>query len=1303
MIGTLRMAAVAAMLLAFVSEGTAWAEAGSTRRELVVDGRAAGASDSNPGTAKKPLATIDAAAQLARPGDTVLVRPGVYREWVRPARGGELDKPIVYRAADPGTVTVKGSDLFTPGWKRHEELEGVWVADLPEEGYTYRNPYVTAWSTSALDHNPSARPHEGPEFPLTIGQVFVDSAFLTQVEFHDQLVSLPGTWMVGPKGQEIWLHLPDDVVEPGDAEIELSVRHRIFSPIRRGLEHIHVRGFVFEHCANQGSFPQAGAVSLRSGSHWLIQNNTIRLANSIGLDVGFEYWEPEQIPDVVPEDERKFFPADNVIRGNVVSDHGLCGIAGINTYRMRIVGNVVERNNTLGHVPNRDYKRWWEHGGIKTHGLIDGLIAGNLIRDNDAPGIWADNAFTGARITRNVILNNLRIGIFVELGYGPVLIDNNLIAYTRMGDGLYAHDASNVTVTHNTLLGNANWGLWCALATDRTYRHTDEQGVQHREPGTHSHWRIRNNLFIANRRGAISLPLEIPGKVEDNRSDHNVFLGGGLFDDGAWKTIHPLFQVNQVHGRRTPEDVAEALKEALTAAEWPREKWPNMEFYRRHLLLSLEMWRTFTGNDRHSTYGKVNGLNLCALSCFLEMKPKEALPTVPDEPDERVTHDLLGEPLREGAAKPGCMQGIEEGWNRLILWPLPTPQDGGRESAAESPAGQAQGVVYPEGSGQFNVRDFGAKGDGKADDTEAFAKAIQAVKRHFQVIYVPDGTYRISDRIAWGNWITLQGQSRDGTVIKLTDDCPGYDGEPKGVVVTAARGPYYGRDARCNAAFSNYVRNLTIDVGRGNPAAVGVRFTTHNHGVVEDVTIRAGEGSGKVGIDLSDTEFGPGMVRNITVEGFDVGVKTPGMPSSCAMENITLKGQRIVGFENHLPVSVRGLVSDNKVPAVRNSGPLAQFVLVDGRLTGGSPDRCAIESDASHYLRNVRTAGYKAALKDNGKVVAGASIEEAVGGRREALFPSAGGHLGLPIKDPPETFREPVEKWVIPNASAEDDTRAVQEAIDSGARTIFLPANVQYDVSDTIVVRGAVRRIIALKHHDGNLRAIDPNSNFADKPMIRVAGGGEPVTIESVHVSSRWTGKDRIEVATSRPVYIKCCWFHGLTMVPESTGDLFLDETGADLRLNPGQNVWIRQYNPENNPFRIQHGGRYKLPRTYVINRGANLWVLSMKTESPAVHVVTLDGGRSEILGGFFRDHFAPHQYRWFGDSPVDGVALREVPYFITRDASLTASYVQFAGGRGNARALQAIEIRAGRKKRLRKRPATFAMGLYRSVSPKGR
>lgn len=45
-------------------------------------------SDVACGDAEHPFATISKAAQMASPGDTVIVHEGVYREQVNPRRGG---------------------------------------------------------------------------------------------------------------------------------------------------------------------------------------------------------------------------------------------------------------------------------------------------------------------------------------------------------------------------------------------------------------------------------------------------------------------------------------------------------------------------------------------------------------------------------------------------------------------------------------------------------------------------------------------------------------------------------------------------------------------------------------------------------------------------------------------------------------------------------------------------------------------------------------------------------------------------------------------------------------------------------------------------------------------------------------------------------------------------------------------------------------------------------------------------------------------------------------------------------------
>ena len=45
-------------------------------------------SDSAAGNKASPYLTINKAASMAQPGDTVTVHAGTYREWVKPQRGG---------------------------------------------------------------------------------------------------------------------------------------------------------------------------------------------------------------------------------------------------------------------------------------------------------------------------------------------------------------------------------------------------------------------------------------------------------------------------------------------------------------------------------------------------------------------------------------------------------------------------------------------------------------------------------------------------------------------------------------------------------------------------------------------------------------------------------------------------------------------------------------------------------------------------------------------------------------------------------------------------------------------------------------------------------------------------------------------------------------------------------------------------------------------------------------------------------------------------------------------------------------
>jgi hypothetical protein len=65
-----------------------------------------------------------------------------------------------------------------------------------------------------------------------------------------------------------------------------------------------------------------------------------------------------------------------------------------------------------------------------------------------------------------------------------------------------------------------------------------------------------------------------------------------------------------------------------------------------------------------------------------------------------------------------------------------------------------------------NVKDYGAVGDGITDDTEAFKNAISACAES-SAVFVPAGTYLITDRIDIRKSIVLRGEGPDRTFLKF--------------------------------------------------------------------------------------------------------------------------------------------------------------------------------------------------------------------------------------------------------------------------------------------------------------------------------------------------------------------------------------------------------------------------------------------------------------------------------------------------------------------------------------------------------
>ena len=143
----------------------------------------------HPGTQAAPLRTIQRAAELAQPGDTITVHEGVYRERVNPPRGGESDaKRIVYQAAPGEQVEIKGSEVVQ-GWVK--DADDVWKVTLPNAFFGDFNPFADAIRGDWFD--PRGRTHH-------TGAVYLNGDWLTEAATLDEVL-MPGgakpAWLTG--------------------------------------------------------------------------------------------------------------------------------------------------------------------------------------------------------------------------------------------------------------------------------------------------------------------------------------------------------------------------------------------------------------------------------------------------------------------------------------------------------------------------------------------------------------------------------------------------------------------------------------------------------------------------------------------------------------------------------------------------------------------------------------------------------------------------------------------------------------------------------------------------------------------------------------------------------------------------------------------------------------------------------------------------------------------------------------------------------------------------------------------------
>jgi len=403
-------------------------------------------NDANPGTPAAPLGTIQRAADLAQPGDVITVHEGVYRERIKPPRGGQSDqKRIVYQAAPGEKVEIKGSEVVK-NWVKVQD--DVWKVTLPNSFFGGFNPY------SDLIHgdwfNPRGRQHH-------TGAVYLNGEWLTEAARLDDVLKPAGTtplWFAQVDEDNTTIRAQFKGVNPNEQLVEINVRRTVFYPEKPGMNYITVRGFRLRHAATPWAPPTAEQVGL-VGTHWsrgwIIENNVISHSVCSGIALGKygDRWDNtsantaegyvKTIDRALNNGWNKETIGHHIVRNNTISHCEQAGIVG----SLGAVFSVVS-GNTIHDVHVRRLFSGAEMAGIKLHAAIDVEISRNHIY-RTCRGLWLDWMAQGTRVSGNLFHDNAGEDLFVEVNHGPFLVDNNLflsgVSLLDMSEGgAYVHN-----------------------------------------------------------------------------------------------------------------------------------------------------------------------------------------------------------------------------------------------------------------------------------------------------------------------------------------------------------------------------------------------------------------------------------------------------------------------------------------------------------------------------------------------------------------------------------------------------------------------------------------------------------------------------------------------------------------------------------------------------------------------------------------------------------------------------------------------------------------------------------------------
>lgn len=441
--------------------------------KIYVDAKAG--RDGN-GSSEMPFRHINDAAQIARPGDEVLVAPGVYREYVNPKYAGTEDARITYRSTVPLGAVITGAEEI----KNWEPYQGnVWVCRIDNSVFGSYNPYTTYvygdWyfagrskHTGVVYLNDKAM-YEAESLDACIKGEVYECSWEPEASVYK--------WYAEQDNGTTVIYANFQGKNPNEENVEINVRRECFMPSETGIGYITVSGFNINKAATTWAPPAAyqdGMIGPHWSKGWIIEDCEISNSKCAGISLG-KYLDPDNDHYFTYKHVKSptQMERDAVCRGQYhgwlkekVGSHIVrrcnihhCEQGGI-IGRMGGVFSVIEDNH-IHHINNMMELGGAEIAGIKMHAAIDVTFRRNYIH-HCTMGIWCDWEAQGTRITQNLFHDNqkpafakqLKGGmmsqdIFVEVSHGPTLIDNNIL----LSDATLRMATQGVAMVHNLICG----------------------------------------------------------------------------------------------------------------------------------------------------------------------------------------------------------------------------------------------------------------------------------------------------------------------------------------------------------------------------------------------------------------------------------------------------------------------------------------------------------------------------------------------------------------------------------------------------------------------------------------------------------------------------------------------------------------------------------------------------------------------------------------------------------------------------------------------------------------------------------